>query len=85
MDANLIKCSTVLTSLSEFLSEHSAIINVCMVDFISKNIFEKILSGDDADDDDDDVAEELSKMSEEQIIAMPERWSKIQEVRGHKC
>ena len=77
MDANLIKCSTVLTSLSEFLSEHSAIINVCMVDFISKNIFEQILSGD--------VAGELSKMSDEQIIAMPERCSKIQEVRGHKC
>lgn len=61
----LARCSEAVTKLADFLIEFSPLINVCMVDFITDNLFSKVLSRD--------VADELSQLTDEQIIRMPER------------
>lgn len=71
MDQDLKQSSDALIRLSEFLLGHYSIINVCMVDFITKNVFDQVL--------DEDVGQELAQMSDEDIVYLPERCSKIQE------
>ena len=73
MNVNLDLSSKALVKLSEFLSANHDLINVCMVDFMTKDIFGNVLSRD--------VADELSEMTDDQIIDMPERCSRIKEVK----
>ena len=68
----LLHCSEALVKLSEFLIEYKPIINICMVDFISKQLFSSVLSRD--------VADELSQLTDDQIVAMPEKCANIQKV-----
>ncbi len=42
----LIKCESALEALSEFLKNHRSIFDGCMVDFITKDIFDKVLKED---------------------------------------
>ena len=42
----LIKCESALETLSEFLKNHRSIFDGCMVDFITKDIFDKVLKID---------------------------------------
>lgn len=65
-------CSLALEKLSAFLMEHFDIINVCMVDFISKNLFDKVLNCD--------VRNEMSWLTDEQIISFPENSLKFTQV-----
>ena len=69
---DLLRCTEAVTKLADFLYEFSPLINVCMVDFITKNVFSEILSPD--------VAYELSHLTDEQIIQMPERCLNIEKV-----
>jgi hypothetical protein len=69
---DLVHCSEALVKLTNFLTEFSPLINVCMVDFITKDVFSSVLSPD--------VADELSELTDDQIIALPERCLNIQKV-----
>ena len=68
----LLQSSEALLELSEFLLEFHPLINICMVDFVTKDLFSRVLSPD--------VADQLSQLSDEQIIAMPEKCANIQKV-----
>ena len=74
MAIDLNHSSKALIKLSEFLLDNHDLINVCMVDFITKDIFGDVVSRQD-------VADELSGMTDDQIIQMPERCSRIKEVK----
>jgi len=56
---HLAKCYLALERLSTFLKTYQDLMNVCMVDFITKDVFENILSPDIKDDlnrlTDDDI------------------------------
>ena len=56
--------SESLLKLTSLLEQHSGIVNVCMVDFITEDIFTKCI-GDQLQDD-------LLRLSEEDICNMPD-------------
>ena len=59
----LIEKENALKTLAEFLNLHHSKFDVCMVDFITKDIFSKVLHKDIQDD--------MLKLSEEEIIDLP--------------
>ena len=38
VESSLLKCESALDKLANFLERHRAIFDVCMVDFVTKNI-----------------------------------------------
>jgi hypothetical protein len=68
----LALCTLALEKLSAFLVEYYEIINVCMVDFITKNLFNKVLKSD--------VSDEMSRLTNEQIKDFPENSLKFIQV-----
>ena len=61
----LIETENALETLAEFLKLHHSKFDVCMVDFITKDIFAKVLHKDLQDD--------MLKLSEQEIIDLPEK------------
>jgi len=59
----LIKCESALETLAEFLKNHRSIFDGCMVDFITKDIFDKVLEKD--------LQNELLKLNQQEIIELP--------------
>ena len=59
----LIKCESALETLSEFLKKHRSIFDGCMVDFITKDIFDKVLEKD--------LQNDLLKLNQQEIIELP--------------
>ena len=62
----LVKSEKALVKLANFLQNHEKIINVCMVDFISKDIFQNVLEKD--------IQKELIEASSEDLIEMPSKF-----------
>ena len=46
MSSQLIKREQALSRLALFLQKYQSVINVCMVDFITKDIFSNVLDND---------------------------------------
>ena len=61
----LIETENALKTLAEFLKLHHSKFDVCMVDFITKDIFAKVLHKDLQDD--------MLKLSEQEIIDLPRK------------
>ena len=59
----LIKCESALETLAEFLKNHRSIFDGCMVDFITKDIFDKVLEKD--------LQNDLLKLNQQEIIELP--------------
>jgi len=62
---NLIKCETALATLAEFLRKHHLIFDVCMVDFITKDIFNNVLETN--------LQNEMLQLNHQEIIEFPGR------------
>ena len=60
----VIKCEKALEKLALFLQQNHAIFDVCMVDFITKDIFECL---------DDKVKKDIMKFSEQDLIDIPRK------------
>ena len=65
MNDNLVKCEKALGQLTEFLKKHHPIFNVCMVDFITKDIFQHVLNFD--------IGENLLQLSDTDLLQLPTR------------
>ena len=65
MTDNLVKCEKALGQLAEFLKNHHPIFNVCMVDFITKDIFQHVLNFD--------IGENLLQLSDTDLLRLPTR------------
>ena len=61
----LIKCESALETLAEFLKNHRSIFDGCMVDFITKDIFDKVLEKA--------LQNDLLKLNQQEIIELPGR------------
>ena len=61
LDKTLLKSG--LTKLAGFLKKYQPIYNVCMVDFVTKDIYESVLS--------EEVKKELGTLSEDQVANLP--------------
>ena len=68
---DLAHCKIALARLSDLVSKYSEIYSVCMVDFITKDIFSQVLNKD--------IQIELMKLDEEGIKGLPERLINIKE------
>ena len=62
-------CSEALEKLADFLNKYSPIINVCMVDFVTDDIFATCLS--------DALGLELLALEESEIANLPQRLLKL--------
>ena len=56
--------SDALVKITSFLEQHSNLVNVCMVDFITEDIFSKCVSGE--------LQANLLALSEEDVRNMPD-------------
>ena len=59
----LIENENALKTLAEFLKLHHSKFDVCMVDFITKDIFAKVLQTD--------LQDEMLKLSDQEVIDLP--------------
>ena len=64
-DQVLIECEKALNKLASFIKKHHDVINVCMVDFITKDIFRNVL--------DTKIQNELLLASDQDIIDLPSK------------
>ena len=60
---SLINCEIALKTLAEFLGRHHSKFDVCMVDFITKDLFDNVLE--------QTLQDEMLKLSKEEIIELP--------------
>ncbi len=58
-------CSEALESLADFVDEFSPLVNACMVDFITRDVFGRLVPRP--------IGEELLQMSAEEVARMPKR------------
>jgi len=58
-------CASALEAASDFLWAHRTMLDICMVDFITDNVFETTL--------DKQLAEDLLSLTDEQVAALPAR------------
>ena len=65
VESSLLKCESALDKLANFLERHRAIFDVCMVDFVTKNIFESVLQPG--------LQEDLLKCTDQDLITMPSK------------
>ena len=65
VESSLLKCESALDKLANFLERHRAIFDVCMVDFVTKNIFESVLQPG--------LQEDLLKCTDKDLIRMPSK------------
>ena len=63
---SLVTKSVALTKLAKLIAKHHGIINVCMVDFLTKDIFNNTL--------DCDLKISLNQLTEAEICSLPERF-----------
>ena len=68
MSSQLIKREQALSKLALFLKKYQSVINVCMVDFITKDIFSNVL--------DNDIQKELLHASDQNLIDLPSKLQK---------
>ena len=61
---DLATFSSSLLSMTSLLEDHSSLVNVCMVDFITEDIFEKCIG--------QELQKNLLELSEENICNMPD-------------
>ena len=59
-----IKCESALDKLASFLKRHHAIFDVCMVDFITKDIFGTLHPG---------LQEDLLKCTDQDLMTLPSK------------
>ena len=62
---SLINCEIALKTLAEFLGRHHSKFDVCMVDFITKDLFDNVLEQTLQDD--------MLKLTQQEIIELPEK------------
>lgn len=62
----LEKCAFGLEKLALFLNQHRSIYDVCMVDFITKDIFEKSIRNEA-------IKADLQNLTQQQIIELPSK------------
>ena len=75
-DQVLIECEKALNQLASFIIKHHDVINVCMVDFISKDIFKNVL--------DTKIQNELLLASDQDIIDLPSKLLQHEQNPGGK-
>ena len=65
VESSLLKCESALDKLASFLRRHRAIFDVCMVDFITQNIFDSVLQPG--------LQEDLLKCTDQDLITLPSK------------
>ena len=65
VESSLLKCESALDKLASFLKRHRAIFDVCMVDFITQNIFDSVLQPG--------LQEDLLKCTDQDLITLPSK------------
>ena len=65
MNCSLLQCESALDKLASFLKQNHAIFDVCMVDFITKDIFDSVLQPE--------LRESLLKCTDQDLIALPSK------------
>ena len=69
---SLFQCESALDKLASFLKQYRAIFDVCMVDFITKDIFDSVLQVE--------LRESLLKCTDQDLISLPSKLMNSQHI-----
>ena len=61
-----VKFSSALTKLAKLITKYHDVINVCMVDFVTKNVFDNVLNAE--------LKENLRQLTESEICSLPDKF-----------